>query len=346
MDRREPPAGATRGVALLRRAAVTGSLPRMLVSAAVVVAVVVIGVLHRSTVDAGSESLAAADTEWLILAGLATAALWIVGTVTQLGSMPIRPPFGRLLAVQAAASFANHLLPAGAGGLGINIRFLRRHGLDAAAAAGATGLNALAGMATHVALLIAAIAISPRLAGQVKAPANWHRPAAPEPGILLWAGIGVALALFAAVLVLRRTGWLRQLPARLAAARARIAGELRRLGAVLRDPYRAAALWIGSLSTPLLHALILFAVLHSLAIPLPLWTVVVVYVVVSAVSAVIPSPGGIGALDVTLLAGLVAVGVAPTAALATVLGYRMITVWLPFLPGALVLTVLVRRRII
>lgn len=323
------------------------SLPRLLLGIAVAVLVVLVGVTHRAAVDAGSDSLAAADREWLLLAGAATGALWVMGTVTQLGAMPLRPPFGRLLAVQAAASFVNHLLPAGSGGIGVNIRFLRRHGLDSAAAASATGLNALAGLLTHVLLLAVAVTVSPRIAGQVHPPAAWHLSWSVASAAAPWlaAGTGAAVCVAAGLLRWRAGSW-RGMGRWLARAGARARHEAGRIGAVLRDPYRAVALWLGSLATPLLHGLILFAVARSLGVPLSAGAAVVVYLVVSSISAVIPSPGGIGALDVALVTGLVALGISSTTALAVVLGYRLITVWVPFLPGALAFAVLLRRRII
>lgn len=60
----------------------------------------------------------------------------------------------------------------------------------------------------------------------------------------------------------------------------------------------------------------------------------------------VASPGGFGALDVTLVAGLVAVGAPTTTAVATVLGYRLLTVWVPLVPGALVFAVLLRRHVL
>ena len=74
--------------------------------------------------------------------------------------------------------------------------------------------------------------------------------------------------------------------------------------------------------------------------------VALAYLVASSVSALVPSPGGFGALDVALVAGLVAVGTPSATALATVLAYRLLTVWVPLVPGACVLAVLLRRRVI
>jgi hypothetical protein len=55
--------------------------------------------------------------------------------------------------------------------------------------------------------------------------------------------------------------------------------------------------------------------------------------IASSMSALLPSPGGFGSLDIALVAALVPVGAPATAALATVLAYRLLTVWLALLPG-------------
>jgi uncharacterized membrane protein YbhN (UPF0104 family) len=321
--------------------------PRLLVALAVGGAVVALAWLHRATVDAGGDSLAAADLQWLALGLVATAALLIAGTVTQLGSMPVRPPVHQVLAVQLAANFANHISPAGSGGIGINIRFLRRRGLTWSTAASAMGLNSLAGLITHVLLLLAALVVSPTVVAQLRRPASWREGFRGLAVAAPYAGMAAAALAVAAVLAVALSAkWRTRLRTWAGSARGKAAREVRVIAGVLRDPYRAAALWLGALSTPLLHALVLFAVLRSLDVSLAIGTTVVVYLAVSALSALIPSPGGVGALDATLLAGLVAVGVSSPLAMAAVLGYRLITVWIPLLPGALALTVLLHRRII
>lgn len=337
---------STRSSRVLRSA--TGAPAAQLILAVSVVAVVAIyGVTHWPLVDAGSDSLASADKEWLLVAGVAAVTIWIAGTVAQLGSIPVRPPFGRLFAVQVAASFANMILPAGSGGIGINIRFLRRHGLEPGAAVGSVGLNSLAGMASHLVLVAAALIISPSIAAGIHAPTTWRTVVDSAAGPARWVLLGVgSAALAAVVLALSRSRWRRRAGDRVKAVAGSVRLEARGLWTTLRNPYRAAALWLGSLAAPLLHALVLFAVLRSLGFAAPLGTTIVVYLVVSALAALVPSPGGVGALDITMLAGLAAMGVAPTVALASILGYRLITVWLPLLPGAFALTLLLRRRII
>jgi uncharacterized membrane protein YbhN (UPF0104 family) len=315
---------------------------QVLLGAAVAAAVIALGVLHRKAMDAGGDSLAGADGEWLALAALATVAMWTAGTASFLGTLPTRLPLGRLFAVQFAASFANHLLPAGSGAMAVNVRFLQRHGVSRGAAVGAVGLNSLATGITHLALLAAILAADP--ATVHRADVRLPRPGGPWPyaGLALSAGTLVLLVL--AIGPARRR--LRHGAARFVSALRFMGGEVRELGAVLRLPGRAAALWLGSLTLPFCHALVLFSVLRGLRVSLGIGTVLVIYLSVSSLSAVIPSPGAIGGLDVTLVAGLTAVGVSSAAAVGAVLGYRMITVWLPLPPAACVFAVLLRRQII
>jgi undecaprenyl-diphosphatase len=46
-----------------------------------------------------------------------------------------------------------------------------------------------------------------------------------------------------------------------------------------------------------------------------------------------PTPGGIGAAEAALIAGLTAFGVDPAVAVPAVFLYRFATFWLPVLPG-------------
>ncbi|MEU9867922.1 lysylphosphatidylglycerol synthase transmembrane domain-containing protein [Actinomadura sp. NPDC048021] len=317
----------------------------MLFGLATAVAVLVIGFAHRAAVDAGGDSLATADGEWLILAASATLLMWIVGAIAQVGSMPLLPPLGRLFVVQLGASFANHVLPAGVGGMAVNMRFMRRLGMTRGAAAGAVGLNSLAGLVTHLLLLAGVVAAAPSAVASLAPRVHWpafSSSATATTAIAATGALAIVGALTWATVRLTRRG----AHARLSKATSHLVNDLRELRGVLRHPGRAAALWGGSVAAPLLHAMILYAVLQSLGDPVPMGEVLLVYLVVSAVCALLPAPGAIGSLDVALIAALIAGGVPSTTALASVLGYRLITVWLPLLPTACVLGVLLRRRII
>ena len=333
-------------------AIVPSSAAKLLLGLGVAGAVVVLGVLNRGAVDAGGHSLAGADGEWLALAVLGTVAMWIAGTVSLLGTIPVRPPLGRVFAVQFAATFANHLLPAGSGAIVVNVRFLQRHGISRGAAVGAVGLNSLATGLTHLVLLAGVLAVAParldRLGTRVPRPAG--RPVGgplfhPGPGTALAIGV-LAVLVVLAVTFRRSRRWLGRRAVRIGSALTRMMREMTELTAVLRHPRRAAELWLGSLTLPFFHTLILFSILRAIGVPIAIGTVLAVYLGVSALAAVVPSPGAIGGLDVALVAGLAAVGAPSSMAVGAVLGYRIITVWLPMLPAAAMFAVLLRRQII
>ncbi|NEA85358.1 lysylphosphatidylglycerol synthase domain-containing protein, partial [Streptomyces sp. SID14436] len=70
------------------------------------------------------------------------------------------------------------------------------------------------------------------------------------------------------------------------------------------------------------------------------------YLAATVAVALVPTPGGLGSVEAALVVALVAVGGAAAVATAVVLTFRVITVWLPLLPGALTLGVLVRSKVI
>jgi uncharacterized membrane protein YbhN (UPF0104 family) len=311
-------------------------LIRTALSLCVAVALVVLLVRHRTLLDAGSDSVAGADLAWIGLAAAGTVLLWTAGTVSQLGSVRPPLPLFRLFAVQVAATFANHVLPGGSGGLAVNVRFLRRFGLSRGEAVGAVALNMMAGGVTHTALLMVALVAAPDALNAALGPGAPHRLVAHSWSWQLVVALAIPLAGLA-VWAVRRWG---------ARAARHARAQLAVLLAVVRTPRRAAQLWGGSLAVPVLHCLTLYAVLLSLGGGVPFVPVALAYLAASSVSALVPSPGGFGALDVALVAGLVAVGTPSTTALATVLAYRLLTVWVPLVPGACVLAVLLRRRVI
>ena len=58
-----------------------------------------------------------------------------------------------------------------------------------------------------------------------------------------------------------------------------------------------------------------------------------VYLAAAALAAAAPTPGGLGAIEAALVAGLTGVGMQPGRAVSAVLLYRLATYWLPVLPG-------------
>lgn len=282
---------------------------------------------HRSTVETGADSLPQADIEWLVLAAATAAATWVAGSCCQLGATTAYVPITRVFAVQVAGSFLNHVLPAGAGGVTLNMRMFRRAGLTRSDAASAVSLNAAVGMLVHVLALGALLALNPSVGhvrrGTVLAVVAVGAPAAAGIGILIW-----------------------QLSGRFVKWRAAVRDACVQTRVVLRRPFRAVLLWAGSAAVPALHIVTLLAVVHALHLPTPTMLIASAYLGASALAALVPTPGGMGGLDVALIAALVGVGLAAGPAVAAVIIYRLLTVWIPLLPGVVTFVILLHRRII
>ncbi|MER6472002.1 lysylphosphatidylglycerol synthase domain-containing protein [Streptomyces collinus] len=277
---------------------------------------------HWPTVEHGAQRLAVADPGWLLVGAAAAVCTWGASALAQQGAVPRRLPGGRLVAAQFAACAANHLVPAGLGAGAVNLRFLMRCGLSAGRSAGALAVKATAGATVRL-VLIAALA--PLCPGLLRVPRV--SPAA------LAAVLGAA-ALLAVVLA----GPLRP---RCYRALASVLPEIR---AVHACPARVAALWGGSLAFAVLHCLVLLSVCQAVGLPLPPYQVALLYLAASGAAALLPTPGGLGSLDAALALGLTASGAPAATAASAVLGYRLLTVWLPLLPGLAVLALLVRRK--
>jgi uncharacterized membrane protein YbhN (UPF0104 family) len=129
-------------------------------------------------------------------------------------------------------------------------------------------------------------------------------------------------------------------------AMAPVVSGARDLACVFRQPLRAAALLGTSAGLPISYALALAVSAKAFGADASLVDVFAVYLGGTAVAAASPTPGNVGAVEVALSAGLVAVGVPSGAAVAAVLLYRLLTFWLPLAPGFVAFRYLQTRQYI
>ncbi len=273
----------------------------------------------RATVWAGLGAVRRADGQWLAAAAVASVGTWIAASCCQFGSTTARLSVPTVFAVQVAGSFVNHVLPAGAGIAALNLRMLRRHGLSPERATAAVSLNTGAGIVLHGLALVVLLATG-RATGRAAIP------------ILVIGVVAAGLTLLAWRVTRSAGRW-----------SARLKELLREGVRVARRPGRCVLLWLGSAAIPMLHIVVLLAVLRGIGEPAPLLPIAAAYLSAGAIAALLPSPGGFGGLDLALVGALTAAHQSPATAVGAVVGYRLITVWLPLLPGLATLLVLMRR---
>jgi glycosyltransferase 2 family protein len=260
-------------------------------------------------------ALQTARWTWMAIGLALSAASFLAAAVAQLGAVDPPLALGRTTLVQVASSFANRLTPASLGGMGLNVRYLQRAGMERPSAVGAVAVNTAAGVVVHVlGLLIAAVLLGHARLGAAHIPRGWP-----------------ALVGLVAVLALGGLALWSPLGRRRVVTPTLRAG--RELATVLRRPGKAAQLLGGSAGVTLTYALALACCLAAFGAQVPMASTVAVYLAGAAVASVSPTPGGLGAMEAALVAGLTAVGAPAGPAVAGVLAFRLLTFWLPILPG-------------
>lgn len=277
-------------------------------------------------------SLYRADWRWIAVAIVAGFAGVAASAVTILGSSRQTLPLGKTTAVQLAAAFTGRTTVAGVGFYGINVVFLERAGLTRAHAVGVVVLNrAMVGAVTGGVTALSALVIGGAVpVDDIAIPTGW-------PVI----AVGVALVALVALLaspVGRRRVW--------APLLVQLREVVRELAPVLRRPVRALQLFGGALVFLALQAAGLAATLAAFQPHFPLLAVLAVYVVGSTLGQLVPTPGGLGAVEAATIAGLTAIGIGPANAVAAVLTSRVLTFWLPALPGLVAFRLLQRHDVI
>jgi glycosyltransferase 2 family protein len=278
----------------------------------------------RRTLDA----VTSASLWWLVAGLLFSSWTYVAAATAQMGAAPIPLGLGRTIGVQLAGSFANRLAPSGIGGMGVNVRYLQRKGLPTATAAGSVTVVAGTGLVLHVlALMATATFLSRARLGDVRFPSGWP-------------------VLIAVMSVLAVAGIVMWIPAARRRLVAPVRSALREVSGTLRRPAQAARLIGGSAGVTAGYILSLAACLTAFGAGATLLEITAVYLGGSAVAAISPTPGGLGAMETALVAGLTGLGVDAGPAIAGVLAFRLLTFWLPILPGWVCFQALRSRRVI
>jgi undecaprenyl-diphosphatase len=267
--------------------------------------------------QASLHALRAVEPVWL-MAGLGLVTLRYSMTAVSVQAAVGRPlPFRPTLLVQVSAAFVGRLTPEGIGWLVLNQRYLERSGLGRPSAVAAIALKVLAGLVVRLVIMVAVAALlGSGLAVPVTVPASWPQ--------LLAVGLGVGIVALILWSAFRATA---------SRAIAPVAAAARDLALVFRQPWRAATLLGASALATISYPLLLAVSLTALGVDASPVEVFAVYLGGTAVASLSPTPGNIGAVEVALSAGLTAIGVPTSSAIAAVLIYRLLTFWLPVVPG-------------
>lgn len=235
-------------------------------------------------------------------------------TLTQIAVKKII--FGKTLQVQVASGFATKLAPAGIGGFALNTRYLTKQRHSVVQASSVMALNGLLGFIGHVCIIITALLFAKETLEQTVV-VNF-------PDTAWWLIVILLLTLVLAVVCLK-------------GLRKRIRQAVRQLQALAvffaNKPGRLLLGFLGALLVTLLYTLTLFVCAAALGVQLNLLQSLLVFTAGAIGASVTPTPGGLGGAEAALTAALIAVGLDSGIALSVALTYRLVTYWIPILPG-------------
>ena len=239
-------------------------------------------------------TLRAADWHWSAVALALSALTYVAATLSLSGFAPGRLSFFRTLLAQLAGSFVTLVTPA-------------------AVAAASVGVSQVVALVLHILMLVVFIALAGAANKQPFKPPTWI--------YFVLAGLVVA-----ALGVLALPAGRRLLRARLAPTLGQV---LPRLLEVAQQPRKLAEGIGGALLLSAAYILCLAACVQAFHGSVAFASIAVVYLTGSALGSIIPTPGGLGAVEAALTAGLVAAGLHGTEAASAVLLFRLLTFWLP-----------------
>ncbi|MEY2402644.1 MAG: glycosyltransferase 2 family protein, partial [Acidimicrobiaceae bacterium] len=263
---------------------------------------------------------------WVLVALLLAAATNVGYAMAYAGSTTVRLPFGRTVELQVAGSFTNLVAPNGLGTAAINARFLQVRGVPLRSALASVFVSTVGSAVAEVGLFLTALPIAGSSLSLGRIP--WRS--------VLAGGMAGGLIAIIAGAVTWRAPRIRGFIAEHGRA------VLETLRGVVRSPAKLSLVVGGQLLVQLLYAATLSAACLAFGATVPLTTLLLVNVGSSALSGLVPAPGGLGVAEATLSGALAATGMPPATAISIALTYRLVTTWLPWAPGWIALHALQR----
>lgn len=230
--------------------------------------------------------------------------------------------YRRTLLMQLAAMCINRLLPSGLGGLGANFVYLRHEKHNAAQATTVVAVNNMLGLAGHSLIIAVTLLLFPDDLHKF----HWHSVS--HTG--LWLGLIIVAA--AGLLIWARDKFIRLIES--------LSSQLLEY----RHRFGRLSLALGSsIGLTLANIFGLLACCLALGVHLHFVSVLIIFTAGIGAATALPTPGGIGGFEAGLTASLIAYNVNSSAALAIALLFRLISYWLPLLPGGISLIICQRR---
>ena len=258
-----------------------------------------------------------ADYGWLAIGAVASVLTFVGAAMALEGFVAERLHLGKTFLAQLSAAFATLVSPPTLGAVAVNVRYLQRSKVPSAAAGASVAVSQVLAFFIHIGLLF--------MFGVVAGTSDAFTFDPPKPVIVAVGVIAVLAAVLLPLPSIRR--WL------LARARPSIDVVLPRLSLLAQTPSKLVTGVFGMVLLNIAFCVALWASVRAFSGGGTFAAIAIVYLAGSTLGSAAPTPGGVGAVETIMTAGLVAAGISSSVAVESVLMFRLLTFWLPTIPG-------------
>jgi uncharacterized membrane protein YbhN (UPF0104 family) len=288
-------------------------VPRVVLQAVLLCGCVGLLAYQLRSVDLGSV-FSHVDPAWTVAAVAALLVSLAAAAHNISAFAPLRLRGYDTLRAQLAIGGLRVVAPSAVSTPAIGSRFLARHGLPLP-----TAITVLA-VAQSAQLLMTVVVV-----GSIAMIASANLPLPGATALLIAAAAVTGLALI--VLVAHRVPICRRVTRQAIESVRAIGAHLRaHPGRVVTGLGAAALLTVA-------HVAAFACCVHAVGANASLLALTAVYLAAASAGSLVPTPGGVGAVESAMISGLIATGISAEQATAAALLCRLVTVWLPALPG-------------
>ena len=286
----------------------------VLMAAVIFAAYLLVSQLAEIGFDTIADELGTSDLPWVIVALILAQCTFVPSGISARGGVATPLPLLPCVVLQSALKFINLTVPSSAGRIATNLRCLQRMGAPRGEAIAGGAIDDASNKIIQFLLLLATLP----LVG-LDIDTSQFQGAGPDRRLLL----GIAIALVASTVVILVVP----------KVRARVVPgteeALSGLWSVARDRHKRIEVFGGGISAELLYVLAFGASCLAYGVDLSLAQLVFINTSAALLSGLIPVPGGVGAAEAALSAGLIAMGVDQSTAFAVAITQRLCTFYLP-----------------
>ncbi|MBA2279491.1 flippase-like domain-containing protein [Candidatus Saccharibacteria bacterium] len=274
-------------------------------------------------------SLSSLNAAWLVPILISSAVTYILAAIVFviLSSVPLQVI--QTTIAQLAASFMSKIIPGGVGSASLNARYLYRAGNDRADSAAILAAGNVIGFAMFIVPLSIFLLFKGESISSVIA-----------INITLRQAVIAVILLLVAIFILAMN---KKIKRKVVSAVSSFATSIREF---TNSPFEVALACASALAFSLAYVVCLYACFKAFGLNLGFAEAVLVYASAVIAKSVVPTPGGLGPLEIAMVSAMLGLGTAKPEALSVVVLYRLATFWLPIPFSLIAYQYMSRKRLI